>query len=122
MPDARADLRGANGSGRISSLVIRPRTLVWRERLDDGVGRDALAMLRLRVGVVLDCRPWGENEQEPRVGDSSHAVGFARFEGDQGARLALDRLARNLDHHSAVDNMHDRALANTMIAHFVGAF
>ena len=85
--------------------------------LDGRVDGQALVVRRLCRRIVSGRGPGREGEQQTCVIEAAQGMSLARVEYDQRSGVALHRLSRSFDRNPAGDHLHDRALADMMIAH-----
>ncbi len=89
-----------------------------RDGVHYSVGRKMLLdEFRLRVGGVPSCRPRRQYQKQARDREPAKRAALARFEDDERARVALDGFPGRLDRHAAGHDLHDRSLANLVVAH-----
>ncbi len=89
-----------------------------RDGIHYSVGRKMLLdEFRLRVGGVPGCRPRRQYQKQARAREPAKRAALARFEDDERARVALDGFPGRLDRHAAGHDLHDRSLANLVVAH-----
>ena len=74
-------------------------------------------MRRLCRRIVSGRGPGREGEQQTCVIEAAQGVLLARVEYDQRSGVALHGLSCSFDRNPAGNNLHDRALADVMIAH-----
>lgn len=76
-----------------------------------------LVVGRFRRRIVSDRRPRCEHEQQARVLKATQSMALAGVECDQRSGLALYGLGGGFDRDPARKHLHDRSLADVMIAH-----
>ena len=86
-----------------------------RERLDDGVYREMVALGMFRFRVVLGSGPRRKHEQEPCVGERAQPVLLSWIEGHERARFTVRGFPGTLDRDPARDDFDDGPLADAVI-------
>jgi hypothetical protein len=71
--------------------------------------------------IVSRRRPGREGEQQARVVDTTQGMVLAGVKCDERSGLALHGLCACFDRDPAGNHLHDGALADVMIAHFLSA-